>query len=76
MERYITVANNRNKVATVHILTCAHVKGGVDVQSDNTKRRAFDDGLEALGFAEASQPSNYGFCSHCLGNAIRFFRDG
>ncbi|MDA9549459.1 hypothetical protein ACM43_34405 [Bradyrhizobium sp. CCBAU 45321] len=76
MEKYITVANRRNKVATVHVLTCPYVRGGVEVQSENTTRRAFVDGIEALEFAEASQPANYDFCSHCLASAIRLLRRG
>lgn len=27
MKKYIAVANNRNSIATVHVSTCAHVKG-------------------------------------------------
>lgn len=67
--KYITVANNRNRIATVHVASCAHVIGGVNAQSDNAKRRGFDDGLDALEYARAEQPNNFGFCAHCLASA-------
>lgn len=64
--RYVSVVNNTNKIATVHILTCGTLKQGQEAMGKNAVRRDFEDGVAALEFACAEMPSNYGFCALCL----------
>ncbi|MBI5262863.1 MAG: hypothetical protein HY852_13705 [Bradyrhizobium sp.] len=64
--KYVTVSNRPNKIATVHLATCADLGTDPLLKSASAERRGFDDGLEALTFARDERPNNYGFCNHCL----------
>jgi hypothetical protein len=64
--KYITVSNRVNKIATVHLATCSFIGRKPDAQSVSAERRRFDDGFEALAFAQTERPDNFGFCGHCL----------
>lgn len=64
--KYVTVSNRVNKIATVHLSTCSFIGSKPDAQSASAKRRGFDDGFEALAFAQTERPENYACCGHCL----------
>jgi len=68
MIKYVAIANRPNRIATVHLATCSHLGPDPTAQSTSAERRGFDDGFDALLFAEREMPQKFGLCGHCLKN--------
>jgi hypothetical protein len=65
MMKYITVADRKNNVATVHLMACSHLKP-LQLGASSGERGGFNDGLEAVAFVRKEMPGDFGFCEHCL----------
>ena len=62
---FIVVVNGPNRIATVHARECVHLGANPEQSSASATRRAFDDRLRAVAFAQDAMPRNFVFCGHC-----------
>jgi hypothetical protein len=65
MMKYITVADRKNNIATVHLIVCPDLKP-LQLGATSAERGGFIDGLEAIAFVRKEMPGDFGFCEHCL----------
>lgn len=66
MVKYVAVANGPNRIATVHLTDCTYIGPDPTAQSASAERQGFEDGFDALRFAQREMPLNFGPCGHCL----------
>jgi hypothetical protein len=71
MIKYVAVANRPNRIATIHLATCSHLGPDPMAQTTSAERRGFEDGFDALRFAQREMPLNFGLCGHCLNDLRR-----